>query len=105
MNNNYIIVMTTFSKEETGKKLIDTLLTEQLAACIQAVAAKSSYTWKGAVCHDPETLLLIKTKAALYQDVEKTILRLHDYETPEIVCVAITQGSHSYFTWIDSVTK
>jgi periplasmic divalent cation tolerance protein len=96
--------MTTFSKPETGDAIVSTLLEKKLAACIQAFPVKSSYTWKGSVCHDNETLLLIKTKSNLYADIEKIILSIHDYETPEIILVPILQGSPAYTAWIESVT-
>ncbi len=105
MNTNHIVVMTTFSKKETGNKLVDGLLSKGLAACIQAFPVKSCYTWKGSVCKDSETLLFIKTKAQLFEEVQKTILQLHDYETPEIISVPMLRGSKAYLDWIDSVTK
>jgi len=105
MSTDHIVVMTTFSKEEVGNKLIDELLTKRLAACIQAVPVKSCYTWKGAVSRDSETLLFIKTKAALYEEVQNTIRQLHDYETPEIISIPVLNGSKAYLDWMDSVTK
>jgi len=105
MKSEYIVVLTTFSKPETGDKIVNLLLSEKLAACIQAFPVSSSYTWKGAVCKDAETLLFIKTKAAHYEAVEKAIRSVHDYETPEIIAVPVLAGSQPYFAWINEVTK
>jgi len=105
MDTKYIVVLTTFSKAETGEKIINSLLTQKLAACIQSLPIKSSYTWKGEVCRDDETLLLIKTKAEHYPQIEKQILEVHDYETPEIISIPMQNGSPGYTKWIDEVTS
>lgn len=105
MNAEYITVLTTFSKEETGEKIVNLLLAEKLAACIQAFPINSSYTWKGAVCKEAETLLFIKTKAAHYEAIEKAIRSVHDYETPEIIAIPVLNGSQGYLSWINEVTK
>ena len=98
-------MLTTFSKQETGEKIINKLLSDKLAACIQSFSIKSSYTWKGSVCHDSETLLFIKTKAQFYKKVEKAILDMHDYETPEVIAVPVLFGSNGYLKWMDEVIE
>jgi periplasmic divalent cation tolerance protein len=105
MKPTHIIVMTTFSKPETGEKIASKLLNEKLAACIQAFPVSSSYTWKGEICKDAETLLLIKTKADHYEAVEKAIRSVHDYETPEIIATPVLFGSEAYLSWMNEVTK
>lgn len=99
----YIVVMTTFSEEKVGKRIIENLISQKLAACIQSFQVDSYYFWKNEVNHDKETLLFIKTKKSLYKLVEKCILENHSYEVPEIIEVPITNGSSSYLKWIDEV--
>lgn len=103
--NNYMVVMTTFSNPETGNKIINTLLSERLAACIQAFPIKSCYSWKGSVARDDETLLFIKAKAEHYGEIEQKILSIHDYETPEIIAIPIQTGFKKYTDWMDEVSK
>ncbi|MBL8160788.1 MAG: divalent-cation tolerance protein CutA [Anaerolineae bacterium] len=104
MQPAYCIVMTTVSDAEVGKRIIDALLAGRLAACVQVLPITSYYTWKGAVSTDAENLLLIKTRAALYAQVEACIKAQHSYDVPEIVQVPITAGSAAYLGWIDDVT-
>jgi periplasmic divalent cation tolerance protein len=52
-----------------------------------------------------EWLMLIKSKSADYKRIEKEIVRLHNYELPEIIQVPITTGSSGYLKWIDESTK
>lgn len=105
MKPTHIMILTTFSKQETGEKIVNKLLGEKLAACIQAFPINSSYTWKGEVCKDAETLLFIKTKVDHYEAVEKAIRSVHDYETPEIIAVPVLFGSETYLSWVNEVTK
>jgi len=45
-------------------------------------------------------LLLIKGKAADFEQIKETILRLHPYELPEIVSVPISAGLDRYLDWL-----
>ncbi len=100
-NFDYCIVLTTFSDDVIGKKIIDSLISKHLAACIQVLPIESYYHWKGEVNCDNEKLVLIKTKNALYDAVEKDILQNHDYETPEIIKLPIDAGFSGYLGWMD----
>ena len=105
MNAQYGLAMTTCPDPEIGKKLADGLLENRLAACVQTLPIQSAYRWKGAIQREPEILLLIKTKAALYPEVEAHLRAHHPYETPEIVWLPIAAGFAGYLTWIDAETK
>ena len=101
MKQEYCIVITTFAEESNGKQIIDSLLAQQLAACVQVMPIHSYYHWQGKVNSDAEKLVLIKTKCALYAKVEEVILAHHAYEVPEIIQVPITDGFPAYLHWIE----
>jgi periplasmic divalent cation tolerance protein len=105
MLDSACIVMTTFSDQKVGDKIIQTLLDQQLSACIQELPIKSHYRWEGKVVRDDETLLLIKTTTIQYQQIEQSIKELHDYDTPEIIMTKVNEGSKEYLSWIDKETK
>jgi periplasmic divalent cation tolerance protein len=65
---------------------------------------ESVYNWKGAVQHDDEILLLIKTRRELYAPLEAFIKEIHSYEVPEIVLLPAEAVSDSYLRWIADVT-
>ena len=98
--DGFSIVMTACADGEKARPIIDALLEGRLAACIQALPVQSHYIWDGAVQHEGEVLLLIKCAAEKYDAIEETILRLHDYELPEIVQVPIAGGLDRYLDWI-----
>ena len=105
MNTDYGMVLTTFANETEAQALAAALLTEHLAACVQMLPIQSAYRWQGAIQREPEILLLIKTKAALYPEVEAYLRANHPYETPEIVWLPIAAGFAGYLAWINAETK
>ncbi len=99
---SYIQVTTTTSTKEEAEKIAQHLVGEKLAACVQIMGPiTSTYRWKDKVETAEEWLCFIKTKESLYPELEKAIISLHSYETPEIVAVPITKGSPSYLSWMD----
>ncbi len=80
--------------------MIDALLEEHLAACIQVMPVQSFYRWQGKINRDDEKLVLIKTKRSLYAEVEASILAHHSYDTPEVILLPIERGSVGYMDWI-----
>lgn len=105
MKAEYGMVMTTVADAEAGQRLAAELVAQRLAACVQMLPIQSTYSWKGAVQRDAETLLLVKTKTALYPEVEAFIRAAHAYETPEIILVPITAGFAGYLQWLGAETK
>lgn len=104
---HYAIVMTTLhvDHKEELEKLMDVILKEKLAACIQVMSIRSYYVWKEELCQENEVLLMIKTKKNLFKNLEKIIKASHPYETPEIIEIDISDGSDDYLGWIVENTK
>ena len=103
--SKYCIAISTFANSEQAQAIIDQILTEKLAACIQVMDIKSHYMWQGDVCHDDEVLVLFKTSWIMYEQLERRIKELHAYDTPEIIAIDIEKGFKGYLEWIDEVTK
>jgi periplasmic divalent cation tolerance protein len=51
-----------------------------------------------------EWLLLIKTTAGKFADVSDAIRKMHSYDLPECIAIAIEEGSSEYLKWIDQWT-
>ncbi|MEN6375904.1 MAG: divalent-cation tolerance protein CutA [Smithella sp.] len=101
-----IQVTTTTATKEEAQKIARHLVEQKVAACVQiAGPITSTYRWKGKVETAEEWLCLIKTRENLYQELEKVIISLHSYETPEIVAVPIVQGSREYLSWLENETE
>ncbi|WP_417910074.1 divalent-cation tolerance protein CutA [Candidatus Electronema sp. PJ] len=101
MNDEYCLIITTFNDDRNGQQIIEALLAERLAACVQVMPIQSWYHWQGKVNCDAEKLVLIKTKRSLYLQVQACIIAHHAYEVPEIIQVPIEAGLPVYLNWID----
>jgi periplasmic divalent cation tolerance protein len=97
-------MMTTVSSEADAGKVANVLVAAKAAACVQIMPIRSCYMWDGKINNDAEYLLLIKTRAALYESVAELIKQNHSYEVPEIISLPVTAGSAPYLGWIDAVT-
>jgi len=96
-----IVVFMTAANVDEARLIADHLVTKQLAACVQILPEiESVYRWKGEVQHDKEVLVLAKTTATQFEELEKKVRALHSYETPEIVAVPMTNVSVPYFDWL-----
>ena len=82
------------------------LSTSALAACVQIVGPVTSiYRWQGEINTAQEWQCWAKTRRELYDRIEETIRRLHPYQVPEILAVAVTAGNADYLAWLAEETK
>ena len=96
-----IIVFMTAANGEEATRLADLLIGAHLAACVQILPEMESvYRWEGKIERQSEILLLAKTSAGKFADLEREVRALHSYETPEIVAVPIAAGSTPYLQWL-----
>jgi periplasmic divalent cation tolerance protein len=98
------IVMTAINNEAVAEALAQQLVEAKLAACVQVMPVKSFYVWQGESRREAEYLLLVKTRAALYTQVENFILANHPYEVPEILQVPVTAVAAGYLQWLQAGT-
>ncbi|MEJ5300629.1 MAG: divalent-cation tolerance protein CutA [Thermodesulforhabdaceae bacterium] len=98
---NFIIVLVTVGKADEAVTIARTIVEEKLAACVNIVPTiRSIYFWKGEVCDDQESLLIIKTRAGLFDRLKAKIVELHSYEVPEIIAVRLHAGHEPYLSWV-----
>lgn len=101
-----ILVLTTCDSEEEAARIAGRLIDARLAACVAVTPrVRTMYRWKGEVEEAEEWALTIKTREALYVQVEEMIRKMHSYETPEILAVAVAGGSQAYLDWVDAETS
>lgn len=101
---DHLLVITTCPSTECAETLAHFLVQEHLAACVnQLPGVRSVYEWQGQVRTDQEIVLLIKTRAAVYDRVEQAIRTRHPYELPEVIALPIVRGSADYLSWINTL--
>ena len=100
-----MIVITNAPDRDVALKIARALIERKLAACVNILAGCTSvYRWQGRLEEAAEVPLLIKTRAAIYPELEAAIKSLHPYELPEIVAVPIERGSPEYLEWVNAET-
>ena len=81
--------------------IAEALVARELVACVNIVAGvQSVYRWKGAVEHDEEALLVMKTTRPALAALDAALRELHPYETFELVALDVAGGSPDYLDWI-----
>ncbi len=100
-----IAVLVSVGTVSESERIARALVEERLAACVNIIGpVRSIYRWQGRVQDEPELLLMIKTRAALFDVLQGRIKSLHSYATPEIVAVPLSVGSAAYLEWVRSET-
>jgi len=86
---------------DQARPIAEALVARELVACVNILShVESVYRWKGAVEHDDEALLVIKTTRAAIPALDAALRELHPYETFELVAIDVTGGSADYLAWI-----
>ena len=98
----HIVVLVTASGSEEAEKIARGLLEKKLAACCNLVSGvRSLYWWEGKISDDKEVLLIIKSRADMFERIKETVAACHSYTVPEIIALPVTAGSAPYLKWID----
>lgn len=101
----HVVVFCTAPPSFDVESLARTLVSSKLAACVQVLPSiRSIYSWQGEVQQEAETLLLMKTRADLFDSLRSAIVAAHPYDVPEVVAVRVAAAHAPYLAWIDSVT-
>jgi periplasmic divalent cation tolerance protein len=88
-----LLVLTNLPDRAAAEKLADELVEKQV------------YRWNGAVQHDEEHPMLIKTTRERYPALEQALRSGHPYELPEIIAVPIERGLPAYLDWVAAETR
>ena len=98
--NELIIIKTTVKNKVTRDNIINKLIQNDYVSCINVIEnVFSHYKWQGKVENEKEDILLIKTMKRNEKLVYEVIRVIHDYETPEIITIAINNIDSSYLNW------
>ncbi len=101
--NAELVVFVTTPSREQAVAIAENLVNERLAACVNIVPAiESIYRWEGKITRDSETLMIIKTTSDSYAALQKRVIELHSYDTPEVIALRIDRGSDKYLNWLRS---
>ena len=105
VESNYLVILITVGSHEEARKISDALIGHRKAACVNIVPQVNSiFRWEGRIEDDKESLLVIKSRADLFQDIVDLVKGIHSYDVPEIIALPIVDGNPEYLSWIGEET-
>jgi periplasmic divalent cation tolerance protein len=101
-----VFVYTTYPSiveaEQAGRALVE----RRLAACVNILPGMVSlYRWQGAIERGEEVVMIIKTRAALAEEVRAAVKAGHSYTTPAILVLPIESVDPAYLAWLMAETE
>ena len=100
------VILVTCKDAFEAQKISERLLQRHQAACVNIVSqVVSLFCWQGRQEQSQEALLVIKTRAVLFEAVRTTVRECHSYETPEIIALPVIAGDTDYLDWVASETE
>ena len=100
-----LLVITNVPDHALATTMARDLLDRRLAACVNIGApVQSIYHWHERIETGQEVPVVVKTRAALYSNVEEAIRKIHPYDTPEIIAIPIIEGDARYLEWLRAET-
>ncbi len=105
MDSQALVVYCSCPDQAIAERIAEAVVNERLAACVNLISGLTSiYRWEGQLQRDAELLLIIKTRSAVYPQLEARLRQLHPYQLPEIIALPIHTGSADYLNWIAANT-
>ncbi len=102
----YIILFITASNSQEAHKIAGALLEQRKAACVNIVPGVSSlFWWQDKLDSAQESLIIVKTKASVLNEVVRLVREIHSYDVPEIIALPIVGGNQDYLEWIGKEVK
>lgn len=102
--NTALLVMISCADKNQAERIGEQILKKKLAACVQVIsAADSIFLWppgKNRLDYAKESILLVKTLDAKWNELEKTVIAAHSYDNPEIIAIALSRVTKKYLTWL-----
>jgi periplasmic divalent cation tolerance protein len=101
-----ILVVLTTVPPAAADPIVRTLVEERLVACGNVVpSVRSTYVWKGELCCDEESLVVMETPRDRVAAATERLRSLHPYECPKIVVLDPASVNDDYIAWAIAGTR
>jgi len=101
-----VLVYTTYPSIVEAEKAGRALVERRLCACVNILPGMiSHYRWQGAVERGEEVVMIIKTRASLYEPVRAAVKDMHSYSTPAILVIPVEAVDPAYLAWLMTETE
>lgn len=97
----YAVLFITTANLEEAQRISSILLNERKAACVNIVPRVDSFFWwQDKLDSAQESLVIVKTKTSLLNEIVALVRQIHSYDIPEIIALPIIGGNQDYLDWI-----
>jgi len=101
IDSTYVVLFITTGADEEAQLISRVLLEQKKAACINIIPKVSSlFWWQGKIDSARESLLVVKTRASLVEEVVELVKKIHSNDIPEIIALPIVGGNRDYLDWV-----
>ena len=101
-----IVLFITTADAEEAQRIAGVLVKERKAACVNIVPRVSSFFWwQDKVDSAQESLLIVKSRASVLNQIVNLVKEHHSYDVPEIIALPIIGGNPDYLEWIGKEVK
>jgi periplasmic divalent cation tolerance protein len=105
-NRENVVIFVSTGTDKEAHKVAKALLNNRLAACVNIVPKINSlFWWNGTIDSTKESLLIVKSKASVVNEIVALVKEIHSNEIPEIVALPIIGGNPDYLDWIGKEVK
>jgi len=105
-NTDLAILLITAATAEEAERIAKVLLEQRKAACVNIVPRVSSlFWWQDKLDSTQESLLIVKTKTSLLNELVRLVKEIHSYDVPEVIALPIVGGNQAYLEWIGKNLK
>ena len=85
MTTQAIIIYVTCANTSEAETIASALVEKRLIACANILPPCAAvYRWEGKIEKGSEVAMILKTRAAIFEDVRKAICALHSYENAPV---------------------
>lgn len=100
--DGFAVILITTSQDEESQLIARVLLEQKVAACVSIIPQVNSlFWWQKSIEQESESLLVVKTRIELIDEIIRLVKEVHSYDVPEIIAIPIIGGNHDYLEWVD----
>ena len=103
MPTHALLVLTTLGSVEEARAFVTGLVEDRLVACgTMLPGALSVYRWEGSITEEQEVVVLLKTDASKWAELNAAVVERHPYDIPELLAFPAERGNDLYLSWLTS---
>lgn len=106
MSEDLILIRVNCPTSDVAETISIALVAERFAACANIEApVVSVYEWEGQMETATEFVVILKTRADLFDAASARIKSLHPHEVPAILAIPLSHAEPSFAQWVVDNTR